>query len=270
MGTRRDFALAVLTDPRVARPTSDANVDAMLAWMRSEFGASSPSPAAYNPFATTTAKPNATAYNSFGDPTNPLHVWSYPDWATGVEATVDTLVNGYYQPILDALTNAHDAQAVVDAVHASPWGSKPTADMLAEVYTDPAGNADLEVGPDAVPVPAPVPAPVVGRVEMPAVAQGATGDAVVDVQRLVGVTPDGQFGPVTDAAVRAYQSTVGITVDGVVGPVTWTTLVQRAVGVTVDGQFGPVTTAAVEAWQSAHGLTVDGIAGPVTFASLVG
>jgi hypothetical protein len=35
------------------------------------------------------------------------------------------------------------------------------------------------------------------------------------------IAQDGEFGPLTLAAVEAFQSRVGITVDGIVGPVTW-------------------------------------------------
>ena len=53
---------------------------------------------------------------------------------------------------------------------------------------------------------------------------GSHGDAVAEIQRQLGVTADGLFGPVTDAAVRAFQARNGLDVDGVVGPVTWTAL----------------------------------------------
>jgi murein DD-endopeptidase MepM/ murein hydrolase activator NlpD len=53
---------------------------------------------------------------------------------------------------------------------------------------------------------------------------GSSGDAVVEIQRQLGVPADGSFGPVTDAAVREFQARNGLDVDGVVGPATWTAL----------------------------------------------
>ena len=53
---------------------------------------------------------------------------------------------------------------------------------------------------------------------------GDKGEDVIYVQELLGVFPaDGDFGPITDAAVRGYQSAYGegVTSDGVVGPKTW-------------------------------------------------
>jgi len=50
------------------------------------------------------------------------------------------------------------------------------------------------------------------------------GSAVSEVQHLLGVTVDGEFGPETDAAVRAYQATHGLDVDGDVGDQTWAAL----------------------------------------------
>src|SRR3954452_15440009 len=39
------------------------------------------------------------------------------------------------------------------------------------------------------------------------------------------VTVDGEFGPKTEAAVRAFQKEKNLGVDGIVGPLTWTALV---------------------------------------------
>jgi len=50
---------------------------------------------------------------------------------------------------------------------------------------------------------------------------GSTGPDVQAWQKVIGVTPDGKFGPQTDAATRSYQRAHGLTPDGVVGPLTW-------------------------------------------------
>lgn len=52
----------------------------------------------------------------------------------------------------------------------------------------------------------------------PSFSRGAT---VRQVQRVVGATVDGVYGPNTVNAVRTYQRTNGLAVDGVVGPLTW-------------------------------------------------
>lgn len=46
------------------------------------------------------------------------------------------------------------------------------------------------------------------------------GQDVVELQKLLGITPDGVFGRLTDNQVRAYQIKQGLPPDGVVGPVT--------------------------------------------------
>jgi len=51
-------------------------------------------------------------------------------------------------------------------------------------------------------------------------ASGARGDAVKQIQSIVGVNPDGIFGPKTQAAVKAWQQQHGLVADGVVGPKT--------------------------------------------------
>ena len=127
--------------------------------------------------------------------------------------------------------------------------------------------------------------------------EGSTGEDVRTVQYLVtaqghptGV--DGDFGPLTKAAVEAFQSSRGLGVDGIVGPQTWPQLIievqQGSTGdavravqsqihgrgdganqITIDGIFGPVTNDAVRAFQNLIGLSVDGIVGPQTWNHLV-
>jgi peptidoglycan hydrolase-like protein with peptidoglycan-binding domain len=120
---------------------------------------------------------------------------------------------------------------------------------------------------------------------------GSRGSAVAAVQRALGITADGVFGPKTRKAVRAFQARKGLVADGIVGAQTraalfggsgagaqngaqklvrawWVAPVQRALGVRADGVYGPQTRAAVRAYQAKHGLTVDGVVGPQTLASL--
>ncbi|WPB77391.1 peptidoglycan-binding protein [Archangium violaceum] len=146
----------------------------------------------------------------------------------------------------------------------------------------------------------------------PTLRLNAKGAAVTTLQnklKAAGFNPgtiDGQFGPKTLAAVKAFQKAKGLESDGVVGPKTWNalnkatapkpstpassggsgpTLREGARGEpvralqnrlnqlgfnagTADGAFGPKTEAAVKAFQKAKGLTADGVVGPKTWDKL--
>lgn len=64
-------------------------------------------------------------------------------------------------------------------------------------------------------------------VNMPVLKKGSTGEIVVMLQRLLQTTGDfnaetsPNFGPRTDAAVRAFQKRFNLVVDGIVGDRTW-------------------------------------------------
>src|SRR5260370_31652809 len=65
----------------------------------------------------------------------------------------------------------------------------------------------------------------------PTLTEGDTGPAVQTLQTRLNVwgatlTVDGNFGPATLAAVKAFQAAQKLTVDGVVGPQTWSALNQ--------------------------------------------
>jgi peptidoglycan hydrolase-like protein with peptidoglycan-binding domain len=111
---------------------------------------------------------------------------------------------------------------------------------------------------------------------------------------------DGDFGPHTDQAVRAYQGDHNLAVDGIVGPHTWgamlgeypqpPTLSMHSQWPHVnrlqlflneatppanpplveDGVFGPKTQQAVKVYQTAHGVPADGVVGYKTWVIHVG
>lgn len=56
--------------------------------------------------------------------------------------------------------------------------------------------------------------------------RGSRGDCVKRIQQAVGVTADGIFGPITEAAVKKFQSANGLSPTGIVGPETWAFIVK--------------------------------------------
>ncbi|KRE39194.1 hypothetical protein ASG73_02295 [Janibacter sp. Soil728] len=138
------------------------------------------------------------------------------------------------------------------------------------------------------------------------VKQGSRGSVVKQVQRKVGVSADGIFGPATRNAVKRWQQRHGLVADGIVGSRTGTKMrltsgstttrsaktassaaksnftglvrqgsrgsvvkqVQRVVGASADGIFGSGTASAVKRWQRSHGLTADGVVGPRTGSAM--
>lgn len=108
--------------------------------------------------------------------------------------------------------------------YATPLGRKndPTFDMKqfrAGVAAILGGTAPP---PDVIPSVEPTPA---GR---PTLRRPDSGDLVKKVQAKVGVVADGNFGPKTEAAVRAFQQAHGLVPDGIIGPKTWAALDKMA------------------------------------------
>lgn len=67
----------------------------------------------------------------------------------------------------------------------------------------------------------------------PVLSLGDQGEEVKVVQRSVGATVDGRFGPKTRQSVQSFQSASGLVADGIVGPLTWAALDQSRTGVAV-------------------------------------
>jgi len=73
-------------------------------------------------------------------------------------------------------------------------------------------------------IPAAEPAAKSGGAGRPTLRRPATGEPVKQVQAKLVVPVDGNFGPKTEAAVRAFQRDHGLVPDGIVGPKTWAAL----------------------------------------------
>lgn len=133
-------------------PKNDNNLHALRAWGECEGSA-----AQYNPLDTTQHEEGATEYNTFGDH-GEMHVWNYPDEATGVRATVTTLHNGYYPHLLAAFKDGSGKIVSGDArSEMRVWGTNPDciAKKLEGVLTD---------KPNDEPVNKPTPTPFEGAV----------------------------------------------------------------------------------------------------------
>lgn len=110
----QSFATAVLKG--LGAPTTSQNVRAIVGWAKAE-GGHFHNDARYNPLNTTQPLPGAGNTGSQGN------VKVYKDWSQGVQATVKTLKNGRYQPILSALAKGDSAEAVANAIGQTPWGT---------------------------------------------------------------------------------------------------------------------------------------------------
>jgi peptidoglycan hydrolase-like protein with peptidoglycan-binding domain len=108
--------------------------------------------------------------------------------------------------------------------YATPHGRKidPSFDMEA-FRRDVAG-----IMAGTAPAPAPIPA-ADGR-SRPTLRRGARGAAVSVMQTRIGVAADGIFGPMTEAAVRAFQRGHNLVPDGIFGPRSWAALDLAPVG----------------------------------------
>jgi hypothetical protein len=133
---------------------------------------------------------------------------------------------------------------------------------------------------------------------------GATGTAVKTIQRVVGASADGDFGPGTAKALKVWQKAHNVTATGVVDAATWAALptvrgqracaekvrgtgvtvgcaalslhatglavavLQKRVGSAVDGVFGVATRDAVDNVQQAADLPVTGVTSAATWKAL--
>lgn len=121
--------------------------------------------------------------------------------------------------------------SLVDWLKAHLWPTTPPpVAPPAEPPAPPAPPVAQPPAPKPLPKPQPKPAPKPPGGSGPLLKLGAQGASVRTLQerlRHLGFDPgplDGDFGPKTKAAVKAFQKHYGLEVDGVVGPNTWSWL----------------------------------------------
>jgi len=101
-----------------------------------------------------------------------------------------------------------------------------TGKALTTVSPGPATPAKPPVAPTPAPAPpAPAKPPTAPTSVYKVLMRGATGADVALVQKVIGVTADGAFGPRTEAALKAWQTRNGVRATGVLDLPTWSKLV---------------------------------------------
>jgi hypothetical protein len=99
----------------------------------------------------------------------------------------------------------------------------PTFDMAAFRENVRAILAGTAPTPELIPAIEPRVQPS-GEPGRPTLRRGASGTLVITLQKKLALHADGIFGPVTEAAVRAFQRARNLVPDGIVGPKTWVAL----------------------------------------------
>ena len=126
-----------------------------------------------------------------------------------------------YRRGVAAILKKIDASAAMCAGHkeyALPAGRKSDPDFDMDDFRAKVGAILTGIAP------APVLIPVTDDSQRPTLRRGASGEMVKTVQAKLGLTPDGIFGPNTEAKVREFQREKGQVPDGIFGPKSWAAL----------------------------------------------
>lgn len=151
-------------------------------------------------------------YQATGDRLN-LALIKAPDVAARPDVSVEIACDYWHQHNLNALADQDNIIAITRKINGGLNGLQSRRDYLARAK---AAVAQLLAG--QMPV---GPKPTLHR--------GLSGDAVTELQELLRakgahLAVDGDFGPGTETAIKAWQVAHGLEADGIVGPKTWESL----------------------------------------------
>ena len=135
-------------------------------------------------------------------------------------------VDAYHRGVAAILTHVGQPAGACCAhrEYARPAGRK--SDTLLDMHGFRATVAAIMSGNGAPPVL--IPAAETAGAGRPTLRRGAKGEHVRVMQRRLGLTDDGVFGPGTEAALREFQRSQGMVPDGIAGPKTWAALDRSA------------------------------------------
>jgi len=109
--------------------------------------------------------------------------------------------------------------------YAKPTGRKPDPDFDMDAFRTAVAAILAGTAPAPVLIPSAEPPAQPGAPPgRPTLRRHAKGDLVRQIQAKLGVDQVGNFGPKTEAAVRAFQRSHDLVPDGIVGPKTWAAL----------------------------------------------
>lgn len=121
---RAQWAVDFCNHPKTKFPVEDNNLKSIVCWIASEN-----SGALFNPLDTEEHWEGSTDYNSAG-------VQNYTSYEAGLDATVATLLNGFYGPIVQALQTNQPMAVTCSLIENSVWGSKPNSALQAAVASN--------------------------------------------------------------------------------------------------------------------------------------
>lgn len=152
--TRQEWAKRFLDG--IGAPSSDRNMEAMLAWMQVEYAYTYGGAVAdFNPLNCTVRRPGSTDFNW-------VPVQNYKTVEDGIKAAIDTLLKGTemkgpdgkptdpfrYKPLLDALRRNFRPRKTLQRVGESAWGTDQelAKRVLRDVQRNPTPYREAQVG----------------------------------------------------------------------------------------------------------------------------